>query len=175
MTANGAAAPLPPSLPSSSSPTSLDVPPPSNKAPACAKPIAQPFNAHAPKKRAGVLRKLGGRCGGAMGGSRLFLLQAVAVWSVLCLPGNLVTLVLHFKSRSAGTSVPHAGGNVSQFQNLSEIGGPVPVEPFDSPFEAANKEIKSSMKSDAKCRHFVVECLLFPLVNTSLRFLGPLL
>ena len=65
---------------------------------------------------------------------------------------------------------------MSLFQNLSEIGGPVPVEePFDSPFEAANKEIKSSMKSDAKCRHFVVECLLFPLVNTSLRFLGPLL
>eukprot|EP00095_Tigriopus_kingsejongensis_P000660 maker-scaffold311_size212931-snap-gene-1.16 protein:Tk00660 transcript:maker-scaffold311_size212931-snap-gene-1.16-mRNA-1 annotation:"hypothetical protein ETSY2_36450" len=32
-----------------------------------------------------------------MSGSRLFLIQAVVVWSLLCLPGNLVTIVLHFR------------------------------------------------------------------------------
>ena len=36
--------------------------------------------------------------------SRVFLVQALVAWGVLCLPGNLVTIVLYFKGDPASNN-----------------------------------------------------------------------
>ncbi|TRY77004.1 hypothetical protein TCAL_02696 [Tigriopus californicus] len=51
-----------------------------------------------------------------MSGSRLFLLQAIVVWSLLCLPGNLVTIVLHLRVG------PAASNDVDMISMTSDVG-----------------------------------------------------
>ena len=49
-----------------------------------------------------------------MSSSKIFLLQSMVVWCLLCLPGNLVTLILYHKINSAQEMTEEAEFEVSK-------------------------------------------------------------
>ena len=100
-------------------------------------------------------------------GSKRFFIQAVIIWMVLCLPGNIVTLVLHHKLSHSGDQSDQVQTNITSFQQeLDE-------EQLQPQIDNVSRDMALIDFSEQTCpcltKHFAIFKPLNLLVNVSER------